>query len=116
MTRDEQEMALWAAEYSASSWLWDADRAAAADAAVAEFRKRYPVEPAAPAPVWYDEPPRPGEYHVVGLPRVCWVDEDVVYLPEWDRVYERPRIRELPRGDRRVCPIVKPQEPSNHGD
>ena len=112
MNREQQEMALWAAEYSASSWLWDADRAAEADAAVAEFRKRYPVEPAAHAPVWYDDPPRPGEYHVVGLPRVCWVDQDVVYCPEWDRDGERPRIREMSRAGRRVSPITKPPEPA----
>ena len=112
MTRDEQEMSLWAAEYSASSWLWDADRAAEADAAVAEFRKRYPAEPTAPAPVWYDEPPRPGEYHVVGLPRACWVDGNVVWYPEWDRDGERPRIREMSRAGRRVCPVAKPPEPT----
>ena len=112
MTRDQQEMAIWAAEYSASRLLCVADRAAAADAAVEQFRKRYPAEPTAPAPVWYDEPPRPGEYHVVGLPRVCWVDEDVVYFPEWDRDGERPRIREMSRAGRRVSPIAKPPEPT----
>ena len=111
MNRDEQEMALWAAEYSASRLICVADRAAAADFAVEQFRKRYPPQPVAPAPVWYGEPPRSGEYHVVGLPRVCWVDEDVVYLPEWDRDGERPRIREMSRAGRRVSPITKPQEP-----
>lgn len=112
MNRDEQEMALWRCEYAASKLIAREDRATEADAAVAEFRKRYPAEPTAPPAVWYDNPPRPGEYHVVGLPRVCWVDEDVVYLPEWDRNGERPRIREMSLAGRRVCPIIKPQEPT----
>ena len=111
MNRDDQEMALWTLEYSASRLSHAAGRAAEADAAVAAFRKRYPPQSSAPEAVWYDEPPRPGEYHVVGLPRVCWVDEDVVYLPEWDRDGERPRIREMSRAGRRVSPITKPQEP-----
>lgn len=114
MNRDKQEMALWAAEYSASRLITREGRAAEADAAVEAFRLRYPPQPSAPEAVWYDEPPHPGEYHVVGLPRACWVDEDVVYLPEWDRVYERPRIRVdvMSRAGRRVCPIIKPQEPT----
>ena len=162
MTHNKQEIALWSREYVRSTMVSVENRAAEADAAVAEFRKRYPAEPAAldqadnagaatlidllddiagdsafsglgqsmqsriyaaiellrkgrpaaPTPVWYDEPPRPGEYHVVGLPRACWVDENVVWYPEWDRDGERPRIREMSRDDRRVSPIVKPQEPT----
>ena len=113
MTRDEIEQKLWADQYH---WgmIESEDRSIAgevADAAVAQFRKRYPAEPAAPAPVWYDEPPFPGEYHVAGLPCVCWVDQDIVYYPEWDRDGERPRIREMSRAGRRVAHIVKPQGP-----
>lgn len=111
MNRDEQEMALWTLEYSASRLITREGRAAEADAAVAEFRKRYPPQSEAPAAVWYDEPPRPGEYHVAGLPRVCWVDKDIVWLPVWDLANDRQLIRELPRNGRRVCPIHKPQEP-----
>ena len=112
MTRDEQEMALWRDTYGWSKLTARDGREAEADAAVAAFRKRYPAEPTAPPAVWYDEPPFPGEYHVVGLPRVCWVDQDVVYLPEWDCDGERPRIREMSRAGRRVSPIAKPQEPT----
>ena len=112
MARDEQEMIMWLSEYVRSTMRDAANRAAEADAAVAEFRKRYPVEPTAPPAVWYDEPPFPGEYHVVGLPRTCWVDQDVVYFPEWDRDGFPPRIREISRAGRRVSPIVKPQEPT----
>ena len=112
MSRDEQEMALWAAEYSASSWLWDADRAAEADAAVAEFRKRYPPQSEAPAAVWYDEPP----FAKNGKSHPCWVDGcavhgDVYWLePEW-RVFIVGSAFQHPLAGRRVCPIVKPQEP-----
>ena len=112
MNREQQEMALWRCEYSASRSIAWKNRAAEADCAVEQFRLRYPPQPSAPEAVWYDEPPRPGEYHVVGLPRVCWVDEDVVYLPEWDRDGERPRIREMSRAGRRVSPVAKPQEPT----
>ena len=111
MNRNQQEMALWRSEYVRSTMRDAANRAAEADCAVEQFRKRYPVEPAALAPVWYDKPPRPGEYHVAGLPRTCWVDQDIVYYPEWDRDGERPRIREMSRAGRRVSPITKPQEP-----
>ena len=120
MNRDEQEMIMWRRVYE--RWYaregYEVDTCGdIADAAVAEFRKRYPVEPDAPEPTapgltWYDEPPRPGEYHVAGLPHVCWVDEDVVYFPEWDRDGERPRIREMSRAGRRVSRIAKPQEPT----
>ena len=110
MNRDEQEMALWREAYCARVTT-PAYRATEADTAVAEFRKRYPPQPYAPPAAWYDGPPFAGEYHVEGLPCVCWVDEDVVWCPTWDREGERPRIRELPRNGRRVCLIPKPPEP-----
>ena len=112
MTRDEQEMALWREVYSASRLITRAGVEAEADAAVEAFRKRYPPQPSAPEAVWYDTPPRPGEYFVEGFPCVCWVDEDVVWYPAWDSAGEHPRIRELPRNGRRVCPIAKPPEPT----
>ena len=112
MTRDEQEMSLWAAEYSASSWLWDADRAAEADAAVAEFRKRYPAEPAAPSAVWYDEPP----FSKDGKSYPCWVDGDAVHADvywdgsQWWAWIVGSAFQHSLAG-RRVSPIVKPPEP-----
>ena len=112
MNREQQEMALWRDAYRSSHSFDQPERARDADAAVAQFRRRYPADPAQPPAAWYDDPPHPGEYHVVGLPRACWVDEDVVYYPEWDRDGERPRIREMSRAGRRVSPIVKPQEPT----
>ena len=113
MTRDEQEMSLWREAYTLaiSQGANYGQAAKAATTAAESFRQRYPAEPTAPAPVWYDEPPRPGEYHVVGLPRVCWVDKDIVWFPVWDLAQDRQLIRELPRNGRRVCPITKPQEP-----
>ena len=113
MTRDEQEMSLWAAEYSASRLLCVADRAAEADAAVAEFRKRYPVESAAPDAVWYDEPP----FTKDGAMSPVWLSDYpfpilVAYLGDgW--AYEVPgrSNRWHPLAGRRVSPITKPQEP-----
>ena len=113
MNRDEQEMAMWREAYFSSRIVDRASREADADAAVEAFRKWFPPQPqAAPAAVWYDTPPHPGEYYVEGLPRVCWVDEDVVWYPAWDSAGERPRTRELSRNGRRVSPVTKPQEPT----
>ena len=112
MTRDQQEMALWAAEYSASRLIHAAGRAAEADAAVAEYRKRYPVEPTAPPAVWYDEPPFPKD----GESYPCWVDDErcactVHWRHEWLVVlvgdYHTHRL-----AGRRVCPITEPPEPT----
>ena len=47
MNREQQEMALWRCKYVASTMVHAESRADEADAAVAEFRKRYPAEPAA---------------------------------------------------------------------
>ena len=113
MTRDEQEMALWAAEYSASRLLCVADRAAEADAAVAEFRKRYPAEPTAPPAVWYDEPP----FAKDGKSYPCWVAGEpfprAVYWSrlEW-RVYVAGDSHVHSLRGRRVSPIAKPPEPT----
>lgn len=111
----EIEIRLWRDEFFRMRQTpeWTDAAMDAADDLLHRYRARYgQSQPTAPAPVWYDDPPRPGEYHVVGLPRVCWVDEDVVYFPEWDRDGERPRIREMSRAGRRVSPIIKPQEPT----
>ena len=113
MNRDEQEMALWAAEYSASRLITREGRAAEADAAVAEFRKRYPVEPTAPAPVWYDEPP----FEKDGTHHPCWIAGKIFpvsvfwNVDEWQVVGVGEYHARSLRG-RRVCPIVKPQEPT----
>ena len=80
MNRDEQEMALWAAEYSASRLLCAADRAAAADAAAAFFAKRYPAQPAAPKAVWWDTSPH--------------VNRNQQEMALWRRVFERWYSRE----------------------
>ena len=115
MNRDEQEMALWR-----EAWLLgmeemtDYDGAAeAADAAVAAFRKRYPPQPAAPEAVWYDEPPLPKD----GTMLTCWIEG--YRLPgfafwngeEW-RMYVAGDRYADPLAGRRVCPIVKPPEPT----
>jgi hypothetical protein len=114
VNRNEIEQKLWADQYHWGMVLSEDKPISCefADAAVAQFRQRYPAEPAAPEAVWYDEPPRPGEYHVEGSPCVCWVDGDVVWRPDWDHDGERACIREVPRNGRRVSPIIKPQEPT----
>ena len=114
MNREQQEMALWRCEYSASrSIAWE-NRAAEADCAVEQFRKRYPPQSEAPAAVWYDEPPfeKDGEVHY------CWVvgcsDPQSVFWStgrhEWNHFFAcNTAIHRL--AGRRVCPIVKPPEP-----
>ena len=118
MTRDEQEMALWREAYSASRIITRAGVEAEADAAVAAFRKRYPPQPSAPAPVWYDEPPfaKDGESYP------CWVADwgrhrtTVVAAVYWYDDAWRMQIvgyrNEHLLAGRRVSPIAKPQEPT----
>ena len=116
MTRDEQEMALWRCEYVRSTMVSVENRAAEADAAVAEFRKRYSAEPAAPATVWYDEPP----FAKDGNSYPCWVEgEPIIAYVYWDSFYgalqwlvEHHGSGVVALNGRRVCPIVKPQEPT----
>ena len=115
MTRDEHEMALWRRTYDryyAANEYTSGECGVFADVAAEAFRRRYPPQPVAPEAVWYDEPPRPGEYFVEGLPSVCWVEEDTVWCPSWDRSFDSAVIREMPRDGRRVCPIVKPPDPT----
>ena len=114
MTRDEQEMALWTLEYSASRLIHAAGRAAEADAAVAAFRKRYPVEPAAPPAAWYDEPP----FEKIDKTNYCWVED--IDSPQgifWSNMQGEWRFFEglsvsRPLNGCRVSPIVKPSEPT----
>ena len=114
MNRDEREMSLWAAEYSASRLICATDRAAEADAAVAAFRKRYPVEPAAPKAAWYDEPP----FEKIDKPNHCWVqDIDSPQAVYWSILQGEWRFFEglsetRPLNGRRVSPMTKPQEPT----
>ena len=115
MTRDEQEMALWRCVYE--HWFprhgyEPEDCSGIADAAVAEFRKRYPPQVQAPEAVWYDEPPFLKE----GATHPCWIEGYA--LPgavfwggeEWQMYVSGDRYAD-PLAGRRVCPIVKPQEP-----
>ena len=113
MTRDDQEMALWTAEYVAARGVSAASASGAADEAVAEFRKRYPPQPEAPAAVWYDEPP----FAKDGTRHPCWIAGKLspVWVfwnfDEWQVVGVGEYHARSLRG-RRVCPIVKPQEPT----
>lgn len=119
MNREQQEMTLWRESYRSSHSFEQRERARDADAAVAQFRQRYPAEPAAPeptapAPVWYDEPPFPKD----GSVSPVWLFDYpfpilVAYFGDgW--AYEVPgrSDRWHPLAGRRVCPIVKPQEPT----
>ena len=117
VTRNKQEMALWRRvfEHWYKRELYEIDTCGnVADAAVAEFRKRYPAEPAAPAPVWYDEPP----FEKDGEGRHCWVEcvdsPQVVYWSETNSEWRRCEGigPSRPLAGRRVCPITKPPEPT----
>ena len=122
MTRIEIEQKLWADQYH---WgmVESEDRPIAcevADAAVAQFRQRYPAEPEPPEPavppaVWYDEPPFPKD----GTTHPCWIAGSERLYPAF--VYWGARgwrvsfLRDQNAIDldaRRVCPIHKPQEPT----
>ena len=111
MNREQQEMALWREAYRDSHCFLAQERAGGADAAVAEFRKRYPAEPSTPPAVWYDEPPFPRD----GKSYPCWVegststadvywDDSQWWAPIVGSTYQHPLA------GRRVSPIVKPQE------
>ena len=118
MNRDEREQALWHDAYmlAMSQDPDPAESSGWADAAVAEFRKRYPVEPAAPEPTapeltWHDEPPFPKD----GASYPCWVEgeEHPVLVAMYSRWEYRANDDDgcwLPLNGRRVCPIHKPQE------
>ena len=119
MTRDDQEMALWTAEYVAARGVSAASASCAADEAVAEFRKRYPAEPAAPEPTapgltWYDEPPFAKSLDDMFS---AWITDYpypvmVAYFRDgW--AYQVPNRGNhwTPLNGRRVSPIVKPPEP-----
>lgn len=113
MTHNKQEQALWRCEYVRSTMRDAANRAAEADAAVAAFRKRYLAEPAAPPAVWYDEPP----FAKDGASYPCWVDGEkhpvlVAMYSRWEYRANDDDGCWLPLNGRRVCPIVKPQEPT----
>ena len=108
-------MALWRDTYGWSRLTARDGREAEADAAVAAFRKRYPVEPAAPEPAWYDEPP----FAKDGKSYPCWVEGDAVHgdvywctgTNEWWVWIVGSAFRHALAG-RRVWPIAKPQHPA----
>ena len=114
MNREQQEMALWREAYRDSHCFLAQERARDADAAVEQFRLRYPAEPTAPAAVWYDEPP----FEKEGVVHRCWVEgfaasQELYWFDlngEW-RFFERVSDAR-PLAGRRVCPITKPQEPT----
>lgn len=115
MNRYEQEMALWREAYWVCRVTTPTYRATEADAAVAEFRKRYPPQPTAPEAVWYDEPPFPKD----GRHHSCWVTgESHVQSVYWSVTacgwgYCQPHVSgPYPLHHRQVCPIVKPPEPT----
>jgi hypothetical protein len=93
------------------------ERARDADAAVEQFCQRYPVEPAAPPAVWYDEPP----FAKDGKSHPCWVvGEEYPCATHWSR-YARPPMwvyanteddHLVPLNGRPVSPIHKPPEPT----
>ena len=56
-------------------------------------------------PQWQDEPDEEGEYHVRGIDQVCYVSDDIVWRPTWDKESESARIIEEPLNGRQVCPI-----------
>ena len=120
MTRDEQEMTLWRESYTLAISQGDnygeADKAATT--AAESFRKRYPAEPAAPAPAWYDEPPFPKDANSYrcwvadwGLNRTTVVAELYWYDDDWRMQIVGSQCQYLLAG-RRVCPIAKPPEPT----
>ena len=115
MNRDEQEMALWKDAYM-ETWTHDTyptEASGYADASVAEFRKRYPPQSAAPPAVWYDEPP----FDKNGPTQPCWIAgqplPSAVYWSgrEW-RAYIAGDSHVHGLHGRRVCPIAKPPEPA----
>lgn len=117
MNRDEQEMTLWVSVYE--HWFpchgYEPEECGnIADAAVAEFRKRYPPQPTACEVVWYDTPP----FSKDRKDYYCWVEGfDVPQAVYWSVQYSEWRRCEVacqpqPLAGRRVCPIVKPPEPT----
>jgi hypothetical protein len=119
VNRNEIEQKLWADQYHWGMVLSEDKPISCefADAAVEQFRQRYPVEPAAPEPTWYDEPP----FAKDGTSHPCWIVELcdpilVAYFSDgsgWNWSYTGLSKREFwhPLKGHPVCPIVKPQEP-----
>ncbi len=116
MNREQQEMIMWRRVYE--RWYaregYEVDTCGdIADAAVAEFRKRYPAEPTALPAAWYDEPPfaKDGESYP------CWIAGKLFpaavfwNVDEWQVVFAGEYHARSLRG-RRVSPIAKPPEPT----
>jgi hypothetical protein len=121
VNRNQQEMSLWRRVFE--RWYsrkgYEIDTCGGiADAAVEQFRLRYPVEPAAPEAVWYDEPPFARD----GKSYPCWIVELwrpvlVAYFSDgsgWNWSYTGLSKRDFwhPLQGRRVSPIHKPQGPT----
>lgn len=56
-------------------------------------------------PRWQPEPTHEGEHHVDGIDQVCYVSDDIVWRPTWDKESESARIIEEPLNGRQVCPV-----------
>ncbi len=116
MNRDEREQAIWHDAYmlAMSQDPSPAESSCLADAAVAEFCKRYPAEPTAPPAVWHDEP----LFEKIDKTNYCWVqDIDSPQAVYWSNLQGEWRFFEglsdtRPLNGRRVSPIHKPPEPS----
>jgi hypothetical protein len=125
VNREQQEMALWRESYRASHCFLAQERARDADAAVAQFRQRYPVEPTAPEPTapeptapeltWHDEPLFEKSLDDMFS---AWITDYpypvmVAYFRDDGWAYQVPNRGNhwTPLNGRRVLPIYKPPEP-----
>jgi len=128
MNRNQQEMALWRRVYDrwyAREGYEVAECGDIADDAVAQFRKRYPVEPTAPEPTapeltapeltWHDEPPFEKSLDDMFS---AWITDYpypvmVAYFRDDGWAYQVPNRGNhwTPLNGRRVLPIYKPPEP-----
>ena len=116
----EIEIRLWRDEFARMRQTpeWTDAAMDAADDLLHRYRARYgQSQPTAPAPVWYDEPP----FAKDGESRPCWISGEhhacavhwsgYAMSPKWV-YYTTGNHRLLPLHNRRVSPIVKPQEPT----
>jgi hypothetical protein len=117
----EIEIRLWRDEFArmrqTPEWIDAATDDAFMDAAddlLRRYRARYGLpQHSTPPAVWYDEPP----FAKDGASYPCWVDGEkhpvlVAMYSRWEYRANDDDGCWLPLNGRRVCPIVKPQEPT----
>ena len=114
----EIEIRLWRDEFARMRQTpeWTDAAMDAADDLLHRYRARYgQSQPTEPAPVWYDEPP----FEKDGTTRPCWIagggnlcPADVYWSGHEWRVYVAGNSWPQQLAGRRVCPIVKPPEPT----